>query len=140
MCMFDIRWKHICVQTWKQGIHESKEYKHTKFICFCRPDVHFQWERLYSPISLHPIFRKKLRKVFHSVLTLHKKWSFLLRISSVNVTESAVNCGFGEILRGKLHFCVVLIILKDKIYSLNANLYSYQAILISIIMNNPWNA
>ena len=28
---------------------------------------------------------------------LHKKWSFPLRISSVNVTKSAGNCGFGHI-------------------------------------------
>ena len=28
---------------------------------------------------------------------LHKKWSFLWRISSVNVTEFAVSCGFGHI-------------------------------------------
>ena len=26
--------------------------------------------------------------------TLHKKWSFLFRISAVNVTKSAVSCGF----------------------------------------------
>ena len=38
ICMF--------VQTWKQSIHERKAYKHTKITCFCRPDVHFQWERL----------------------------------------------------------------------------------------------
>ena len=31
------------------------------------------------------------------LLTLHKKWSFPLRISPVNVTWSAVNCGFGHI-------------------------------------------
>ena len=31
------------------------------------------------------------------VLTLYKKWSFPLRISSVNVTKSAGNCGFGHI-------------------------------------------
>ena len=30
-------------------------------------------------------------------ITLHKKWSFPLRISSVNVTKSAGNCGFGHI-------------------------------------------
>ena len=30
-------------------------------------------------------------------ITLHKKWSFPLRISSVNVTKSAGNCGFGPI-------------------------------------------
>ena len=29
--------------------------------------------------------------------TLHKKWSFLLRVSSVNVTKSADFCGFGHI-------------------------------------------
>ena len=28
---------------------------------------------------------------------MHKKWSFLLRIPSVNVTKSAGNCGFGHI-------------------------------------------
>ena len=30
-------------------------------------------------------------------ITLHKKWSFPLRISSVNVTKSSVSCGFGHI-------------------------------------------
>ena len=29
--------------------------------------------------------------------SLHKKWSFQLRISSVNITKSAGNCGFGHI-------------------------------------------
>ena len=41
-------------------------------------------------------------------MTLHKKWSFPLRVSSVNVTKSAVSCEFGhvywKILNGKLHF------------------------------------
>ena len=41
--------------------------------------------------------------------TLHKnRWSFPLRISSVNVTKSTVSCNFftftEEILNGKLHF------------------------------------
>ena len=31
------------------------------------------------------------------IITLHKKWSFPLRISSVNVTKSAVSCGSGHI-------------------------------------------
>ena len=30
-------------------------------------------------------------------ITLHKKWSYQLRISSVNVTKSAVSYGFGHI-------------------------------------------
>ena len=29
--------------------------------------------------------------------TLHKKWSFQLRISSVNVTKSTISCGFDHI-------------------------------------------
>ena len=32
-------------------------------------------------------------------ISLHKRWSFTLRISSVNVTKSAGNCGFGHIYR-----------------------------------------
>ena len=43
--------------------------------------------------------------------TLHKKWSFPLRISEVNMTKSAVSTGFvtstEENLEGKLHFCLV---------------------------------
>ena len=30
ICMFDIRWKHTCLQTWKHSTYESKAYKHTK--------------------------------------------------------------------------------------------------------------
>ena len=40
--------------------------------------------------------------------SLYKKWSFPLRISSVNVTQSAVSCNLvtftEEILNGKFHF------------------------------------
>ena len=40
--------------------------------------------------------------------TLHKKWSFPLRISSLNVTKFALSCGFGDIYwrhpYRKLHF------------------------------------
>ena len=48
------------------------------------PMLDFEW--------MH--FRKTYRKCF----PLHKKWSFpLIRISPVNVTKSAGNCGFGHI-------------------------------------------
>ena len=30
-------------------------------------------------------------------ITLHRKWSFLFRISSLNLSKSAVSCGFGHI-------------------------------------------
>ena len=36
--------RYMCCKHEKQSIHESK---HTKIICFCRPDVHFQWEQLF---------------------------------------------------------------------------------------------
>ena len=46
--------------------------------------------------------------------TLHKNWSFRLRVSSVNVTKSSGNCGFGhiywKIFTGKLHvLCSVIL-------------------------------
>ena len=49
----------------------------------------------------------------HKGITLHKKWSFQLRISSINVTKSVVSCGFGHIywrtLKWKTSFfCAVL--------------------------------
>ena len=37
------------------------------------------------------------------VVAPHKIWNFSLRVSSVNVTKSAVSCG-EEMLNGKLHF------------------------------------
>ena len=52
------------------------------------------------------------QKWFYNVcITLHKKWNFRLRISSVNVTKSAGNCAdlvsfTEEILNQKLNFFV----------------------------------
>ena len=51
------------------------------------------------------VFSKLVRKTFafsnmenrQRSKTLHKKWNFPLRISSVNLTKSAENCGFGDI-------------------------------------------
>ena len=47
-----------------------------------------------------------IQNQFNSKLTLHKKWSFPWRISSVNVIKSAGNLVTftDEILNGKLHF------------------------------------
>ena len=42
----------------------------------------------------HHFSKKYTKKI---VSTLHKKWSFPLRISSVNVTKSTVSSGFGHI-------------------------------------------
>ena len=43
----------------------------------------FLWGKWVQSFNLDPFYRK-----------LHKKWSFLLKISSVNVATSAVSCGF----------------------------------------------
>ena len=53
-------------------------------------------------------------------LTQHKKWSFLLRISSVNVTRSANLVTFTEeIFNGKLYFlCSVSSIYIRDVYSI----------------------
>ena len=54
--------------------------------------------------------------------SLHKKLSFPLRISSVNMTKSTGNCGFGhtieEILSGKLHFLRNVCLLKSMVKNL----------------------
>ena len=52
-----------------------------------------------SFISWRDIFNilKSLRKSGLVNSALRKKWSFLLRISSLNVTKSAVSCGYGPI-------------------------------------------
>ena len=52
----------------------------------------YQIHRLQNYLKIVYVDKKlALRK------TLHKKWNFPLRISSVNVTKSAGNCGFGHI-------------------------------------------
>ena len=44
---------------------------------------------LFSPIRHRLPFKKSKSQ---TVLTLHKKWSFPLRVFSVNLTKSAVSC------------------------------------------------
>ena len=52
--------------------------------------------------DITPVYKKKVSTLDEiywpvSALTLHKKRSLSLRISSVNVTKSAVSCRFGYI-------------------------------------------
>ena len=62
-------------------------------------NVHFIWKS-HSQISLKYLLWKSRKTLGNTSvsslrnLTLHKKWSFPLRISSANVTKSAGNCGF----------------------------------------------
>ena len=43
------------------------------------------------------ILRTEQKCFLQEIYALYKKWSFLLRISSVNVTKSVENCGFDHI-------------------------------------------
>ena len=43
---------------------------------------------------LHPLISVSSKNIVNS---LHKKWSFPLRISSVNVTKTTISCGFSHI-------------------------------------------
>ena len=61
-------------------------------------------------ISVRCLVSPNLR---HLVMSLHKKWSVPLRISSLNMTKSNPQCSADlvtfteEILNEKLHFCAV---------------------------------
>ena len=59
--------------------------------CFCR-----QFWFIIKGI-MFPESRVICHAVMKDVTTLHKKWSFTLRISSVYVTKSGRNCRFGHI-------------------------------------------
>ena len=74
---------------------------------------------LFIPPSCLLDFRKNWETSFirDTRVTLYKKWSFPLRIFSVNVTKSAGNCGFGHIYwrnpPWKTSFCVQCSCLDD---------------------------
>ena len=51
--------------------------------------------RTISEVHLEPSQTFKM-EVYMVIWPLHKKWSFPLRISPVNVTKSTGNCGFGH--------------------------------------------
>ena len=61
-------------------------------------DCKIKWNWVTSIFSK----AKKIQKKGALATSLHKKWSFPLRISSVNVTKFAGNCEFGHIYWKKL--------------------------------------
>ena len=74
-----------CVTTCIFGFHHKQCASIKKKFTFVR----FSY---WVIIGFDEFFKDKTR-----LLPLHKKWTFPLRISSVNVTKSAVSCGFGHI-------------------------------------------
>ena len=84
--------KYICLYLQKTSVHQTRkgaglqwEFLILKAICFSNhmTNMRYNLENFLFPFS--------------QGLPLHKKWSFPWRISSVNVTKSAVSCGFGQI-------------------------------------------
>ena len=63
---------------------------------------------------LFPVFKFSNYCILKSLYSLHKKINFPLRISSLNVTKSAVSRDLvtftEEILIGKLHVCTVTVV------------------------------
>ena len=88
-----------------------------------------------SKDSKNTIGRNKFQSYFDfmkraNLWSLHKKWSFPFRTSSVNVTKSAFSWGFGHIYWGnpswKTSFFVRFLIIKNSwTYRLILNFYFY---------------
>ena len=51
------------------------------------------WKRSGVSNRDHPVQEDRAWRLVEMAITLHKKWSFPLRVSSVNLTKSAGNCG-----------------------------------------------
>ena len=79
------------VQMWKNTDQKNSEYE--KFSGSVSEQL-FLRALLNTWIKHKDFFRSSYPEALR---TLHKKWSFPLRISSVNVTKSAVSCGFGHL-------------------------------------------
>ena len=76
-----LSWSHASITRNTRGIFEMEAKKNKLF-------VHFLKNQHLCQISVMKLYCEN---------TLHKNWSFPLRILSVNVTKSAGNCGFGHI-------------------------------------------
>ena len=68
-----------------------------------RVEVYFRTWQTSTKKANKYFARKALPYIFDRFLTLHKKWSFPLRISSVNVTKSAETADLVTFTEGKLH-------------------------------------
>ena len=75
--------EHVCFQKYLTG-------KKLQFLLKTINRRSFQFSNLKFFI-VHVKTEQNFQKL------LHKKWSFTLRISSVNMTKSTVSCGFGHI-------------------------------------------
>ena len=75
--------------------YNLRENKYTKYSNLRRKFFHniLQYLEKYYMI----IWGTGKQREQNSEQTLHKKWTFPYRISGINMTNSAVSCGFGHI-------------------------------------------
>ena len=84
-----IKWRTLQVSSLKHSI------KKDMFFCLGQIEIILVGQ---GGIPLQPLPPPPLAtRLVIKLIELHKKWSFPLRISSVNGTKSAGNCGFGNI-------------------------------------------
>ena len=62
----------------------------------------------YAVYKLFKFMIEKIKCFWKAWYTPHRKWSFALRVSSVNMTKSAGKCGFCYIYWKNLFFCAVI--------------------------------
>ena len=94
------------LRAWNSSIYSSTIY-HSLRMTLCLSitkvlQIAVKYPRLYRQTlnennRVTTLSLKPPKSLLHLPSTLHKKWSFPWRISSVNVTKSAGYCGFGHI-------------------------------------------
>ena len=80
--------------------HHVKKYRVKSSILYVRQGSEYASDVLILPNLLASQICKCIIDAFtqpHALIWMHKKWSFPWRISSVNMTKSAVSCGVGHI-------------------------------------------
>ena len=96
-------------------------------------------------VKFNKLFLVVLKRwgVVNSKQPLHKKWSFPLRISSVNVTKSAVSCGYGHIYwrnpQWKNSFFVLWTCLTDNRMNIDVKNGTWKFENIQFMMQEWWN-
>ena len=96
-------WKRASIREFSSKISPAKKLLRRDHSYTHQFQFDFEQTKSWWWISLRSSWTQflftQLRDVFNLSQTPHKKWSFPLRISSVNVTKSAVSGGSGHINR-----------------------------------------
>ena len=92
-CFYEFPSSHQCVlQHPSFPLKHSKEYMYDDFITITSSLFQISYQVNSTNFKKEAVLQEYL-----VAKTLNKKWSFPLRISSVNLTKYAGKCGFGHI-------------------------------------------